>query len=116
MTNSIQKEIQVFIGEIVNQFNPERIILFGSHAYGNAKPDSDIDLLEVMDFEGRPHQKAFEMRRKIKRSFPLDLLVRRPGDIANRIRTRLHNQLRYRIPNGKRTGLQESEIRNEIYR
>ena len=39
MTNSIQKEIQVFIGEIVNQFNPERIILFGSHAYGNAKPD-----------------------------------------------------------------------------
>jgi len=38
--------------------------LFGSHAYGNAKPDSDIDLLVVMDFEGRPHQKAFEMRRK----------------------------------------------------
>jgi len=86
MTNSIQKELQVFIGEIVNQFNPERIILFGSHAYGNAKPDSDIDLLVVMDFEGRPHQKAFEMRRKIKRSFPLDLLVRRPGDIADRIR------------------------------
>ena len=60
--------------------------MFGSHAYGNAKPDSDIDLLVVMDFEGRPHQKAFEMRRKIKRSFPLDLLVRRPGDIASRVR------------------------------
>ena len=45
MTNSIQKEIQVFIGEIVNQFNPERIILFGSHAYGNAKPDSDIQFI-----------------------------------------------------------------------
>lgn len=85
MTNSIQKEIQSFIGEIVNHFNPERIILFGSHAYGNAKPDSDVDPLVVMDFEGRPHQKAFEMRRKIKRSFPLDILVRRPSDIANRI-------------------------------
>jgi len=86
MTNGIQKEIQIFIGEIVNQFNPERIILFGSYAYGKAKPDSDIDILVVMDFEGRPHQKAFEIRRKIKRSFPLDLLVRRPDDIASRVR------------------------------
>jgi predicted nucleotidyltransferase len=45
MINSIQKEIQVFIGEIVNQFNPERIILFGAHAYGNAKPVSDIQFI-----------------------------------------------------------------------
>ncbi len=86
MTDSIQKEIQNFIEKIVNQFNPERIILFGSHALGNATADSDVDLLIVMDFKGRPYQKAFEIRKNIKRSFPLDILVRRSVDIGSRVR------------------------------
>ena len=41
------------VKRIVKRFHPDKIILFGSHARGDAGPDSDVDLLVVMDFEGR---------------------------------------------------------------
>ena len=85
MKENIIDDIKEFANKVVVQFNPERIILFGSHASENITPDSDVDLLVVMDFEGRPHQRAFEIRKKIKRSFPLDLIVRRPDDVAYRL-------------------------------
>jgi hypothetical protein len=37
------------LAPIVAYFNPRRVILFGSHARGDARPDSDIDLLVVVD-------------------------------------------------------------------
>lgn len=86
MKNNIQDDIKDFANKIAEKFKPERIILFGSHALEMPAPDSDVDLLVIMDFEGRPHQKAFEIRKHIKRSFPLDLLVRRPDEIAYRLR------------------------------
>ena len=86
MKTVTHEEIGSFVKEIVRQFNPECIILFGSHASDTTTSDSDVDLLLVMDFEGRPHQQAFEIRRTIKRSFPLDLLVRRPADVDRRLR------------------------------
>jgi len=85
MKENIIDDIKEFANKVVVRFKPERIILFGSHASENTTPDSDVDLLVVMDFEGRPHQKAFEIRKSIKRSFPLDLLVRRPNEIAYRL-------------------------------
>ena len=39
---------------IVQEFKPEKIILFGSHAYGQPTPESDLDLLVIMQFEGDP--------------------------------------------------------------
>ena len=86
MKTVTEDEIRSFVDDVVNRFNPERVILFGSHASGNTTPDSDVDLLVVMDFKNRPHQQAFEIRRAIKRSFPLDILVRRPADINRRLR------------------------------
>jgi len=80
------EEIREYADKIVERFRPERIILFGSHAYGRPGPDSDVDLLVVMEFEGRPQELAFEIRRALSRSFPLDLIVRRPEDIERRIR------------------------------
>jgi len=85
MKNNIKDEIEEFANKIAKQFKPERIILFGSHASNRPTTDSDVDLLVIMNFEGRPHQKAFEIRKHIKRSFPLDLLVRRPDEIAFRL-------------------------------
>ena len=82
----IEDSIKDFVNDVINQFNPERVILFGSHALGDATIDSDVDVLVVMDFKSRPHQQAFEIRRTIKRSFPLDLLVRKPADIDRRLR------------------------------
>jgi len=86
MKTVIEDNIKDFVNDVINRFNPERVILFGSHASGNATLDSDVDILVVMDFKSRPHQQAFEIRRTIKRSFPLDLLVRRPADIDRRLR------------------------------
>lgn len=86
MNKATQDEIRNFVNEVGNRFNPERIILFGSHASGSTTSDSDVDLLVVMDFEGRPHQQAFEIRKSVKRSFPLDLLIRRPADVDRRLR------------------------------
>ena len=85
MRKATQDDIRSFVEEVVNRFSPERIVLFGSHAAGDTSSESDVDLLVVMGFEGRPHQQAFEIRRSVKRSFPLDLLVRRPSDVERRL-------------------------------
>jgi hypothetical protein len=53
--------IQDLCRRIVQDFQPERIILFGSYAYGNPTPDSDVDLLVVLTFEGKNFLKSLEI-------------------------------------------------------
>ncbi len=81
----IKAEIKNLCRQIVENFNPQKIILFGSHAYGKPNADSDVDLLVVMPFEGRDSQKAIEIRRKIQTTVPLDLLVRTSEQVRARI-------------------------------
>ena len=81
----INAQIKNLCQQIVEGFNPQKIILFGSHAYGKPNADSDVDLLVIMPFEGRNSQKAIEIRRKIKTSVPLDLLVRTTEQVKERI-------------------------------
>ena len=71
--------------QIARRFQPERIILFGSYAYGRPTPDSDVDLLVVMPCKGRPLDKAHEIRLAVRSGFPMDLLVRTPSDIKKRV-------------------------------
>ena len=59
--------------------------LFGSYAYGTATEDSDVDLLIVLPFEGKAAHKALEIIRKVKPRIPLDLLVRTPEQVKERI-------------------------------
>jgi len=70
--------------QIVKEFQPNQVILFGSHAYGNAGPDSDVDLLVVLPFEGRSFWKSLEILNRVDPPFPVDLLARRPEDTARR--------------------------------
>ena len=79
------KKIEDLTSQIVREFNPERIILFGSYAYGRASDDSDVDLLVVLPFEGKPVRKAIEIRNKINARVPLDLIVRTPEQLARRL-------------------------------
>lgn len=81
----IKAEIKNLCRQIVENFQRQKIILFGSHAYGKPNADSDIDLLVVMPFEGRNSQKVIEIREKIETSSPLDLLVRTSSQIQERI-------------------------------
>ncbi|MDA0840818.1 MAG: nucleotidyltransferase domain-containing protein [Planctomycetota bacterium] len=71
--------------EIALRFSPQRIILFGSHAYGSPSEDSDVDLLVIMDTTARNVDQAFEIRRAIEFPFPTDLLVRKPSEVKERI-------------------------------
>lgn len=81
-------QIKLLCNEIAREFHPERIVLFGSHAYGHPRPGSDIDLLIVMPFEGSPfHQAALILGHVVKSVgvLPLDLLVRTPEHVRERI-------------------------------
>ncbi len=82
----VRKYIKDLCEQIVRVANPEKIILFGSYAYGQPTEDSDIDLLVVMPVEGHPTYKAAEIRTKVKTPMALDLLVRTPEFVAERIR------------------------------
>ena len=79
------RQIRDLCGEIARKFKPEKIILFGSHAYGKARWDSDVDLLVVMPFTGRPANQATRIRSSIDAPFPIDLLVRTPDQISKRL-------------------------------
>ena len=71
--------------DIVTYFHPEKIILFGSYAHGKPTPDSDVDLLVIMPFEGRSPKMATKIWMKTRPDFPLDLMVRRPEEIHQRL-------------------------------
>jgi predicted nucleotidyltransferase len=78
--------IQDLCNRIVQDFQPERIILFGSYAYGNPTPDSDVDILVVLPFEGKNLYKSLEILNRANPAFPIDLLARRPDDTERRYR------------------------------
>jgi predicted nucleotidyltransferase len=79
------EEIQQLSERIIREFHPDSIILFGSYAYGTPTSDSDVDILVILPFDGKPIHKALEIIRKINPNIPLDLLVRTPEDIKERI-------------------------------
>ncbi|WP_293150669.1 MULTISPECIES: nucleotidyltransferase domain-containing protein [unclassified Microcoleus] len=70
---------------IANQFKPEKMILFGSYAYGNPTSDSDVDMLVILSSEGNNFRKTWEILSKTQPKFALDLLVRTPAEIEQRL-------------------------------
>jgi predicted nucleotidyltransferase len=78
---SIRKAIREMTRRIVEEFHPERVILFGSHATGRAGPDSDVDLLVVMPVEGSKRQKQIEIRLALHDiRVPKDIIVSTPDE------------------------------------
>ena len=57
----VERSIDDMVRRIVGEFDPERIILFGSRARGDARSDSDVDLLIVMRVDGSRREKAIEI-------------------------------------------------------
>ena len=78
-------QIKELSNRIVAEFQPERVVLFGSYAQGTPTPDSDIDLLIVMPFDGKPVEKSVEMRLRLRPQFPVDLIVRTPDAVRKRL-------------------------------
>jgi predicted nucleotidyltransferase len=77
--------IRAFAHQIAEHFRPQKIILFGSYAYGKPHIDSDVDILVVMPAYDETNQ-AVRIRRQTDHPFPLDLLVRTADDLRWRLR------------------------------
>ena len=84
VTDALLKEITQ---RIVDRFDPEKVILFGSRASGTAQADSDVDLLVIMDASGPSIQRAVEVKRACRPRFvSMDVLVKTPEEVASRLR------------------------------
>jgi uncharacterized protein len=83
-----RKQIELLCRAIALEFHPDKIVLFGSHAYGKPRPESDVDLLVVMPFEGSPFRQAAVILDHVVHAvgiMPLDLLVRTAKQVQERI-------------------------------
>jgi predicted nucleotidyltransferase len=79
--------IRRYARAIADEFHPDKIILFGSYAYGTPHADSDVDLLVVMPARDR-HSQAVRILWRLAAPFPIDLLVRTPKDMKWRLEER----------------------------
>jgi predicted nucleotidyltransferase len=78
--------IKKLCGQIAREFNPEKIILFGSQAYGKPTAESDIDLLVVMPYKGSPFRQAGEILKRLQVWMPVDLIIRSEKEIEQRLK------------------------------
>jgi predicted nucleotidyltransferase len=80
-------EIKRYCAAIALAFQPDKIILFGSHAHGRPHRDSDVDVLVIMpDAKRYGRRPSLTIRRKVPAGFPVDILVKESRDIAERLR------------------------------
>jgi predicted nucleotidyltransferase len=79
-------KIKEFGKQIGEQFGAKRVILFGSYAQGKVTADSDVDLLVIGPFEGRGVDKSVEIRMKLRPQFPVDILIRTPQKVHERLK------------------------------
>jgi predicted nucleotidyltransferase len=79
-------KIDAFAREVAEKFRPQKIVLFGSYAHGHPNEDSDVDLLVIMEHKGKSSAQALAIRKAVRRSFPLDLIVKTPRETKARLK------------------------------
>lgn len=83
-----QQAIQALAQRIVCAYAPERIVLFGSYAYGTPHEDSDVDLLIIKSTDEPPLQRRVAVRRLLRdttRTTPIELFVLTPAEVRERL-------------------------------
>jgi len=79
----VNKHIRQMVERIVTQFQPEKIILFGSHARGDGTADSDVDLLVVMNVNGSKRRQAVAIDLSLEGiPLPADIIVTTPKELG----------------------------------
>ncbi|MDR1728533.1 MAG: nucleotidyltransferase domain-containing protein [Acidobacteriota bacterium] len=81
-----EEEVEAFCRALVERYRPSKITMFGSYASGRARRDSDLDLLVEMEHTGSSLGMAATIVRETKPGFAVDILVRTPQQIDERIR------------------------------
>lgn len=79
--------IREFVRKVAERFQPEKIILFGSYAYGTPHEDSDVDILVVMPARNTTDQ-AIRIHLALMPPFPIDIIVRTPSEMRWRLAER----------------------------
>ena len=80
-----QEAIDEVVRQIVEKFKPQKIILFGSYARGDSRPESDVDMLIVLDTLLKETKQSLEIRRYLGVMFGLDLVVYTPQHLKDRV-------------------------------
>jgi predicted nucleotidyltransferase len=71
---------------IVQALRPQKVILFGSHAYGRPTRHSDVDLLVIADTRARPAKRIMAVDRLFwPREYPMEFLVLTPNEVERRL-------------------------------
>ena len=84
----VRKIISGLTEKIRNDYKPEKVILYGSFAYGNPDKDSDIDLFIIKDTNDRPIDRRVTVRRmvsKLRNGYPFSSIVVTPEELERRI-------------------------------
>jgi predicted nucleotidyltransferase len=76
--------IRRFVDAVARQFKPDRVILFGSYARGTPRPESDVDILVVMETPVEAEQSLL-IRQAVPCDFGIDLLVMTPSTLRRRL-------------------------------
>ncbi len=74
------------VNTIVKNYNPEKVILFGSYANGNPTTESDIDLLIIIKSDKSNWEVSVDISLLLKHSFPIDIIVKAPDEVKKRIK------------------------------
>ncbi len=99
---AIEKKIREVADKIVADFQPEKIILFGSYAWGTPHEDSDVDLLVVKASLVPRREREYELRRILFPSpFAFDVLVYTPEELQKSIRENKNLFIEDIVRNGK---------------
>lgn len=86
--DKIETILNKVINKIANTVKPEKIIIFGSNAYGKPTGSSDIDILVIMKTEKREIERMIEMSKVIQeyhKKIDFDILVKTPAEIKHRL-------------------------------
>ena len=79
----ISETLPKAVHRIVETLHPEKVILFGSHAYGKPTPDSDVDLLVILETSAPDKERYLAVCRLLRPCpFPVDILVRTPQEVS----------------------------------
>lgn len=85
---SVGKSLRPAIQKIVAELRPEKVILFGSYAYGKPSPHSDVDLLVIMKTSESLKERSWAVSRLLlPRPFPVDILVKTPKEVEKSLKT-----------------------------
>ena len=89
VSDQVRELTDAMVSKLVAEYRPQRVILFGSYAYGDPLPESDIDLLIIKETADRPIDRWAKVRQIMsdpQRTQALDTLVLTPQELSHRLK------------------------------